>query len=119
MERDSARIAARPEGTGPAAGFSASSIATLALGIGASTAIFSVAYGISLRPLRYAAPDRLIRIYEANPANGELEHDVAIGTFHAWREGAASISCACVAHRVRFAPRREVRINLPLATAGV
>src|SRR5262245_18323011 len=68
-------------------GFSGSSIATLALGIGASTAIFSVAYGISFRPLPYAAPDRLIRIYEANPANGELEHDVAIGTFHAWRAG--------------------------------
>jgi predicted permease len=77
-------------------GFSASSIATLALGIGASTAIFSVAYGISLRPLPYASPDRLIRIYEANPANGELEHDVAIGTFHAWREGAASIESAAL-----------------------
>ena len=49
-------------------GFSAAAIATLALGIGASTAIFSVAFGVSLRPLHYAAPDRLIRVYEANPS---------------------------------------------------
>ena len=96
-------------------GFSASSIATLALGIGASTAIFSVAYGISLRPLPYAAPDRLIRIYEANPANGELEHDVAIGTFHAWREGAASIESAALFQRT--SPRFLARdIDAPAVT---
>jgi putative ABC transport system permease protein len=44
------------------AGFTAAAVATLALGIGASTAIFSVAYGVSLRPLPYPDPERLIRI---------------------------------------------------------
>ena len=83
-------------------GFTAASVATLALGIGASTAIFSVAYGISMRPLPYASPERLVRIYEANPANGQLEQDVSIGTFHAWREGAASI-------RIGRALRQEQR----------
>jgi putative ABC transport system permease protein len=51
-------------------GFSAAAIATLALGIGASTAIFSVAFGVSLRPLPYGAPDRLIRVYEATRRAG-------------------------------------------------
>ena len=75
-------------------GFSAAAIATLALGIGASTAIFSVAYGISMRPLAYGAPERLIRIYEANPANGQLKQDVSIPTFHAWRSAPSIESAA-------------------------
>jgi putative ABC transport system permease protein len=72
-------------------GFAAAAVATLGLGIGASTAIFSVAYGVSLRPLPYTEPDRLIRIYESNPANGLLTHDVSEGAFHAWREGVGSL----------------------------
>ena len=72
-------------------GFAVAAVATLALGIGASTAIFSVAYGVSLRPLPYAEPDRLIRIYETNPANGLLESEVSEGAFHAWRDGVGSL----------------------------
>jgi putative ABC transport system permease protein len=42
--------------------FAAAAILTLALGIGSATAIFSVAYGVLLRPLPYADPDRLTEI---------------------------------------------------------
>lgn len=77
-------------------GFATAAIATLALGIGASTAMFSVAYGVALRPLPYPNPQRLVRIYEANPANGQLKQDVAEGTFLAWRAGAASIEGAAL-----------------------
>lgn len=77
-------------------GFTAAAIATFALGIGASTAIFSVAYGVSMRSLPYPEPDRLIRIYEANAANGRLKQDVSEGAFHAWRGGVASIESAAL-----------------------
>lgn len=47
-------------------GFSAVSVLTLALGIGATTAIFSVVYGVLLRPLPYSQPNRLMAVFEVN-----------------------------------------------------
>ncbi|HVH71784.1 MAG TPA: permease prefix domain 1-containing protein [Candidatus Dormibacteraeota bacterium] len=47
-------------------GFSAVSVLTLALGIGATTAIFSVVYGVLLQPPPYSQPNRLMAIYEVN-----------------------------------------------------
>ena len=48
-------------------GFTAAAAITLALGIGAATTIFGALHAISLRPLPYANPDRLVRVFEYQP----------------------------------------------------
>src|SRR5205814_8680602 len=49
------------------AGFTTAGLLTLTLGIGATTAVFSVVYGVLLRPLPYPGADRLVRLSEEHP----------------------------------------------------
>ena len=48
-------------------GFTAAVVATIALGVGGTTAVFSVIYGVLIRPLPYPEPERLVRLWEVHP----------------------------------------------------
>lgn len=65
--------------------FAATAIATLALGIGASSAIFSIVHAVLLRPLPFRDPGQLVRIWEANPPEGIERALVSAANFNDWR----------------------------------
>jgi predicted permease len=81
-------------------GFSAIVVGTLALGIGATTAIFGVTDAVLLSPLPYREPDRLAMLWQADPAHGVEEGRVSLLGFADWKSRARSFSAMTV-----FAPQ--------------
>jgi putative ABC transport system permease protein len=69
-------------------GFTALVVTTLALGIGANTAIFSIVDAVLLRPLTYSEPERLVVIHDTLPLRGRIP--VGAAEFEEWRRSAQS-----------------------------
>jgi putative ABC transport system permease protein len=66
-------------------GFTAVAVLTLALGIGANTAIFSVVYAVLLKPLPFTNPDQLVTAFQANKQQGVAETGCSYLNFEEWR----------------------------------
>lgn len=82
------RLAVRRLGQRP--GFTAVALTTLALGIGANTAIYSIVRGVVQRPLPYAEPERIMWVRETTPHNGGQPFSVSVPNFTDWRERSRS-----------------------------
>ena len=71
-------------------GFAGMVVLTFALGIGATTAIFSALNGILLRPLAVQDPDRLAVVWETNAPRGVTQFSVSYPNYRDWRERSES-----------------------------
>jgi putative ABC transport system permease protein len=71
-------------------GFAATAILTLALGIGATTAIFSVVNAVVLRPMPFDAPDRVVVVTNLNLKSGNRNTTISGPDFFDWRAQARS-----------------------------
>lgn len=71
-------------------GFTAVALVTLAMGIGASTTIFSVANAVLLQPFPYHEPDRIVRLYTTNPTTETFS--VSEPDYLDWRDRVRGLS---------------------------
>jgi putative ABC transport system permease protein len=104
-----------------ARGFTAVAVFTLALGIGANTAIFSVVHGALLQPLRYSDPDALVRLAASRPQKKALDMTVSYPTSRDWREqGTSFVHTAAYAERgLNLAGDRPERVRAVTADADL
>ncbi|HSB17074.1 MAG TPA: ABC transporter permease [Bryobacteraceae bacterium] len=91
---DDLRYAARVLRKNP--GFTAVVVLTLALGIGASTAVFSVVHAVLLRPLPFREPNRLAMVWETWEKRGDDRVVVSYDNFRDWKEQSQSFEYMAV-----------------------
>jgi len=104
MKRAMRALAVRPW-------FTATAIATLALGLGVNAAIFSLTRAMLLRPLPYRDSDRLARVFEANPSRGQMNAAPTPVNYVYWRDRVDAFEQTALFTRVQF--------NLALPTSAL
>ena len=68
-----------------APGFAAAAILTLAIAIGANTAMFSILYGVVLQPLAFQHPERVMRVFETDKHNASFREGASMPDFEDWK----------------------------------
>jgi putative ABC transport system permease protein len=107
------RVAFRQLVTRP--GFTAIAVITLALGIGATTTIFSVVDHLMLRDLPFPDADRVVTLWQANAREGIPRDDVAPGNYFDWKERATSFAAMGAVEPYSFDLTGEDRPEVVLA----
>lgn len=109
-------------------GFAALVVLILALGIGATTTIFSVVKGVLLDPLPFAHADALVRVWESSTSRNVLQSAVSVPAFEDWRRDQQSFESLAATEMATFnltgardperVPAARITTNL-LSTLGV
>src|ERR1700719_2076710 len=96
-------------------GFTVVVVLTLALGIGANTALFSIVNGVLLNPLPYPQPDQLVTLYESKPNfnTGSISYP----NFLDWQKDNRTLSAMAVSRSYSFSltgmgPAEQARAQL-------
>src|SRR5262249_20803329 len=76
-------------------GFTLAAVLTLALGIGANTAIFTIVHGVLLRPLDYPKPDQLMYLTAEAPAIGGARNALSAPEYTEFRQMNQSFAAVC------------------------
>ena len=83
-------------------GFTAVAITTLALGIGANSAIFTVVNSVLLSPLPYGDPERLMSVFNTAPAKGLNQFGASPPDFRTLRKQNQSFAGLCAFYQAKF-----------------
>jgi putative ABC transport system permease protein len=79
-------------------GFTATAVLLAALGVAATTATFSVADHVLVRPLPFRDPDRLVKVWESDPEHGVGRNEVSPAHFRDWRRLSRSFEAMANLH---------------------
>jgi predicted permease len=77
--------------------FTFAAVLTIALGIGANAAVFSVLHGVLLRKLPYSDPARLVFLWQTDESKGGLKEEVSVANFRDWRDRSRVFSAIALA----------------------
>ncbi|HJQ41188.1 MAG TPA: ABC transporter permease, partial [Thermoanaerobaculia bacterium] len=94
-----------------APGFAAAAILTLAIAIGANTAMFSILYGVVLQPLAFEQPERVMRVFQTDKHNASFREGASMPDFEDWKAQQRVFS------RIAGMTTRTVNITAPNADA--
>jgi putative ABC transport system permease protein len=77
-------------------------VATLALGIGSTSSVFSVVSAVLLRPFGYGAPEQLVALWQSRPAGGAKEVPVSAANYRDWRDSSRAFAGLAAYHSTPF-----------------
>lgn len=74
-------------------GFALVAVVTLALGIGANSAIFSAVNAVLLRPMPFSEPEQIVVFEGINPSKGITQSNMSIPDFVDWQQQSQMFQC--------------------------
>jgi predicted permease len=103
-------------------GYAAAVVAVSALGVGAATAAFSLADHVLVRPLPFAEPDRLVKLWQDQSFKGYSRMELSPGNYEDWRrqsQSLASMAAFSTASANALTSAGPLRLDVALVTTSL